>query len=150
MKVCVDSSLVLSWLLPTPESQASSILYQKWEREGVEVLAPSSLTEEVISILREQVFRGRLTPSEGERAFSLFLSLGLELVDTQELWVHAWELVQKLNLPQVREAIYLALAEVSGCELWTADRGGLGVLGNDSGIRWAGEVFEKQYKGLDL
>jgi predicted nucleic acid-binding protein len=142
MKVCVDSSLVLSWLLPTGESSGASILYQKWEKEGTEVWAPSFLTEEVISILREQVFRGRLTPEEGEKAFSLFSSIGIELYDTPELWKRSWELSRELNFPQVRETAYLALAHVLGCELWTADRRNSGILAENPQVRWAGEVFE--------
>ena len=143
MKVCVESSLVLSWILPTPESPAASILYQKWEREGVQVLAPSFLTEEVMSILRAQVFRGRLTPEEGDKAFSLFLSMGLELYDTPELWARAWELSGELNLPQVSYAAYLALAEISGCELWMADKRSLGIPTENPRVRWVGEVFSE-------
>ena len=146
MKVCVDESLVLSLILPTPESPASSILYQKWEREGVEVLAPSFLTEEVMSILRAQVFRGRLTPEEGDKAFSLFLSMGLELYDTPELWLRAWELVKELNLPQISRAAYLALAEISDCELWVAEKR---MWGESSPlIRWAGEVFSREHESF--
>jgi predicted nucleic acid-binding protein len=144
MKVCVDSSLVLSWLLPTGESSGASILYQKWEKEGTEVWAPSFLTEEVISILREQVFRGRLTPEEGEKAFSLFSSIGIELYDTPELWKRSWELSRELNLPRVREVAYFALAEVLECELWVEDRNSLNILGEDPHLRWVEEVFNRK------
>jgi predicted nucleic acid-binding protein len=140
----VDSSLVLSWLLPTPESPAASILYQKWDKEETQVLAPSFLAEEITSILREQVFRGRLTPSEGEKAFSLFLSMGLELHDSPELWRRSWELCQELNLPQVREVAYFALAEVLECELWVEDRNSLNILGEDPHLRWVEEVFNRK------
>jgi predicted nucleic acid-binding protein len=140
MRVCVDESLVLSWILPTPESQAGSILYQKWEREGAEVLAPSFLTSEVMSILRAQVFRGRLLPSEGEKAFHLLLSLNLNLVDSAELWARAWELSGELNLSYIREVSYLALAEISDCELWVAEKR---MWGDSPRLRWVGEVFSK-------
>jgi predicted nucleic acid-binding protein len=143
MKVCVDSSLVLSWILPTPESPASSILYQKWEREGVRVLAPSFLTEEVMSIIRGQVFKGRLTAEEGEKAFHLFLNLNLNLINSAELWLRAWELSGELNLPQVSSAAYLALAEIEDCELWMADKRSLGIPTENPRVRWAGEVFSE-------
>lgn len=50
-----------------------------------------------------------------------FLAQEIELRHPGDLEVRAWELAQQYNRPAAYDASYLALAEDSGCEFWTAD-----------------------------
>jgi predicted nucleic acid-binding protein len=121
MKVCVDASLTLSWLLPWEGSEKADAIFEEWARTRAEVIGPPLLFAEVTSVLREAVYRAKISPDEGEEAFRTFLGLGIRKVDHPELHIKAWELARELNQPKAYDAHYLALAELEGCELWTQD-----------------------------
>ncbi|MBI4307827.1 MAG: type II toxin-antitoxin system VapC family toxin [Chloroflexi bacterium] len=71
----------------------------------------------------------------GEEAFSIFCRLGIRPVHRPDLHLRAWEIAKELNTPRVYDMHCVALAELEGCELYTADRGLLRKLG--ARRRWA-------------
>lgn len=50
-----------------------------------------------------------------------FLSMGIEIRESPQLHLRALELAQELQRPAVYDTHYLALADILGCNLWTAD-----------------------------
>ena len=56
------------------------------------------------------------------RAVAAFLSQEVSLRHLHGIEETAWALARRWNLPTAYDAAYLALAEVTGCDLWTADR----------------------------
>jgi len=91
-------------------------------RRGDQLLGPPLLFIEVTSVLREKLIQRQITSQEAESAFSTFQLLPIARAWPQELHTKAWEIAKALNQRKAYDAHYLALAEIEGCELWTADR----------------------------
>jgi len=120
--VVVDASVMLKLLLPEEGSEAVHGLWRKWVEADIEITAPFLLAYEVVSVLRNKVFRQELPPEAGDAAIGAFLSQEVSLLHPHGIEETAWALARRWNLPAAYDAAYLALAEVTGCELWTADR----------------------------
>jgi predicted nucleic acid-binding protein len=88
----------------------------------MEVAAPFLLADEVISVLRNKVFRGELLPEAGEAALAAFLTQEVSLLHPHGIEEKAWGLAKQWNLPTSYDAAYLAWAELIESDLWTADR----------------------------
>jgi predicted nucleic acid-binding protein len=121
-EVCVDASLVVAWYLPEEFSDRAFELKERWAGEGKELVAPVMLASEVPSALRQAVYRGRIFPGEGDEAFETFLDSPIRIVQPENLLSRAWEIAKAVNAPRLYDAFYIALADIEGCELWTADR----------------------------
>ncbi|MSQ34046.1 MAG: PIN domain-containing protein [Dehalococcoidia bacterium] len=121
-EVCVDASLALSWVLPMDINVRSEALFQGWAREGTALLGPPLLYAETVSVIRNKVFRRLLTVEEGGDALELFFAYGVRAREPAGLYRQAFALATELRRPQAYDAQYVALAQIQGCELWTADR----------------------------
>lgn len=84
-------------------------------------MAPPLLFAEVASALRQRIHRGVLRQEEGNASFDRLLRLGIVEANPPSLKQRAWELANLYGHPRVYDAQYLALAEIEGCELHTAD-----------------------------
>ena len=121
-KVCVDASLVIAWLLPEELSDKAFALKTRWDAQGVVLVAPSLLASEVPSTLRQAVYRGRIPIGEAEEAFAAFLEMPIRVTQPENLLSRAWDIGKAVNAPRLYDAFYVGLADIEGCELWTADR----------------------------
>lgn len=123
MKVCIDASLALMWLLPAELNDQANAMRKKWDAEDVQLISAPLFNAEVTSVLREQVYFQKLLPEEGEEAFSLCLKMGVEIIrDSSRVQKKAWELAKKHDRPRTYDMQYLAVAEIEDCDLWTADK----------------------------
>lgn len=139
--VCVDASLVLSWLLSEQFSDAAFALRERWAAKGVELVAPIMLASEVPSVLRQAVYRGRISASEGDEAFAAFLEMPVHIIQPENLLPRAWEIGKVVNAPRLYDAFYVALADIEGCDLWTADRRLANLVQSKfPQVRWLGET----------
>lgn len=120
--VVIDASVILKLLLPEEQSETVRSLWTRWIEQEAEIVAPFLLAYEVISVLRNKVFRGELPPEAGEAAFSAFRSQDISLLHPDGIEEKAWGLAKQWNLPTSYDAVYLALAELMKYDLWTADR----------------------------
>ena len=58
--VVVDTSLVVKWLLPEPDSPSALEQRRRWEAEGVVPSAPDFLLLEVHNVLWKKLQRGEI------------------------------------------------------------------------------------------
>jgi predicted nucleic acid-binding protein len=119
--VCVDASLVVRLYLPDERSAAVDTLFSRWMQDNVSLIGPPLLYAETPSILRQAVFLGRIDPELGQLAFEGFCSLGIAIVSPNDLHVRAWELAKEHGQRRIYDSMYLAVAQVQGCDLWTGD-----------------------------
>jgi predicted nucleic acid-binding protein len=119
--ICVDASLVLSWLLPEDLSGQAFRLRSVWDAAQEPLVAPPLIREEVPSSLRTATYRGRITNDEADEALAAFLELDIRILEPRRLLANTWELGKQLNPPRLYDFFYVALAQIQGCELWTAD-----------------------------
>ncbi|MYH49013.1 MAG: type II toxin-antitoxin system VapC family toxin [Gammaproteobacteria bacterium] len=119
--VVVDASLAVKWLVEEDDSDKAHALLQSWEARDVTRIAPHLLPFEVAHALHRRTLRGELKAGDGARMIARLLESRLELRQPPGLHVRALRLAGQLNQSAVYDAHYLALAEMLGCELWTAD-----------------------------
>jgi predicted nucleic acid-binding protein len=90
--------------------------------EEVQLIAPVFFEVETDSILRQKAsLRRELTADQAQRAFASLRALPIKTRHSAEQRERAWEIASEFQFPTVYDATYLALAELSQCEFWTAD-----------------------------
>lgn len=138
--VCLDASLVLAWLLPEELSEVALALRQRWKNGEAELIAPPLLNIEVPSALRQAAYRGRITIDEADEALATFLEMGIRLRQPEGLLTQAWSLAKAVNAPRLYDMFYVAVAELEGCQLWTADRRLLNLVAHRTAlVKWVGD-----------
>jgi predicted nucleic acid-binding protein len=139
-KVCVDASVVVSWLFDEEYSHSADALRREWHDQGVQMLGPALFHVEVTSAIRQRVYFGQIQPEEGEEVFLIYLDIPIRIIDGQEIYRLAWQLAKEHNSPVCYDMQYLAVAELEDCELWTADSRLVNSLkGKNPRVRWIGE-----------
>ena len=121
LQVCVDASVVIPLVVYEALSEQVRALWVDWRTRNLSIVAPFLLGFEVTATLRKKVHRGLLTPEEGELAFRIVHSQGIQFLHPADLHWRAWELAVRFNRPTAYDSYYLALAATLGCEFWTAD-----------------------------
>ena len=138
--VVVDASLAFKSLVSEENSDKARALSRSWADEGIQAAAPYLMPVEVTNALHRRVARGDLSVEDAIRLLGHLLASGIELRDVPDLHVRALQLAGQLRQGAVYDAHYLALANVLGCEFWTADerfyRAAELVIPN---VRWIGE-----------
>lgn len=86
------------------------------------IIAPPLLPSEVANIIRQRQRRGQLELDDARAILASFLALPIALLSPETLYDRALILAHEYDLPAVYDAQYIALAELLGAALWTADR----------------------------
>ena len=121
-QVAVDASFLLKIFLPENKSGQAEELWEAWVGDYIEIVAPTLITFEVSSVIRNKVFRGILAEREGGEIISLLKEFDISLIYTEELLDIAWEIGTILNTPNLYDCFYLALPRLLRIPLWTADK----------------------------
>lgn len=109
--IVVDASAAVSGLLragPAREHLSATALH-----------APHIVDIEVVEALRRLVLRNAVLAPDAARAIATWSSLGLHRYPTAGMIDRVWALRHNVS---AYDAAYVALAEVLGCSLLTADR----------------------------
>ena len=83
-----------------------------------EILAPSILTAEVTNAVKKHVSLRIITSAVGREKITLLSMLPIDLIDTQRLSLHIWELARTLS---TYDACYVSLAMHLDDRLMTSD-----------------------------
>ena len=120
--VCIDASFVVRLATSNAETTVFRDLWQQWELEKYQKIAPTLFYYEIINAFHRYAISGELTPEEAEKALEYSLSLEIEFYRNVSLHRKAFNLAKKLALPAAYDAHYLALAQDLSAEFYTADR----------------------------
>ena len=136
----MDASLASKWLVSEENSDKARALSRFWASEGIQAAAPYLMPVEVTNALHRRVLRGELPVEDAIRLLEHLLASGIELRDEPDLHTRALQLASQLRQGAVYDAQYLALADILGCEFWTADERfyRAAALVNES-VHWIGE-----------
>jgi predicted nucleic acid-binding protein len=135
--IAVDASVAAKWIFPEEYSAQARALLRATLQAREPIVSPPLLPIEVTNIVRQRMRREGLTLFEGQRRLALFLTLPVTLHATQALHGRALEIADRHGLPAAYDAHYVALAELSGCALWTDDQRLLNTLaGSLPFVRW--------------
>ena len=121
LRVCVDASVAVKWVLPEEHSREALSFYEDAAASQTEVIAPPHLPVEVANAVWRKVARELITFEEALEALSTFGRFRVGLMIPPDLLVEAVRLAQDAKRPTVYDTTYVALAQLTGCELWTAD-----------------------------
>jgi len=121
-KVVVDASLALRWVLEDEKEARVDASLHQWIVSFTEMLVPPLFLAEVTNSLYLSIKRKRLDPEEARTALSI-LQQGVQVTEPPDLYLRSLELALEYKTTNAYDAQYLALAEIEGCELWTADKG---------------------------
>ena len=138
--VVVDASLAFKWLVSEENSDLAQSISRSWANNGIQVVAPYLMPVEVANALRRRVVRGELTLDDAVQLLEYLLASGIELRDEPNLHARALQVQVDLNQGAVYDAHYLALADILGCEYWTADeRFYRSAAPSAQNVHWIGE-----------
>lgn len=128
--------------MPEPDSELARALWQKWVGERVARVAPPLLLSEGVSVIRNRTHRKLIPPDEAGEMVKAYLGLPIAIAFPEGLVIRAWELATRFNRPAAYDSHYLALAEMLGCEFWTADERLFNAVSHD--LPWV--KFLKHFK----
>jgi predicted nucleic acid-binding protein len=126
---CVDASVAVKWLLREEHTDRAMALLRAAGSERRPIVAPVQFAAEVSSAIHKQVRAGNLTLDEGLARLYRFGRIRVEQISLDGLRERALTIALKANMKWIHDAFYVALAEMLGCELWTADEVLIAALG---------------------
>jgi len=120
--ICVDSSVAAKWLFEEEHSfPARALLRDALERREP-IVAPPLLPSEVANVVRQRLRQRQLELGEARTLLAQFLAIPISLQTTDNLYDRSLLLAHEYALPAIYDAQYVALAELLGATLWTADQ----------------------------
>lgn len=138
--ICVDASVAAKWSLVEEHSGQARDLLRDALTQQEPIIAPPLLPSEVANVIRQRLRQGQVHLDEARALLALFLALPIRLQAPATLYDRALVLANEHNLPTVYDAQYIALAELLGVTLWTADQRLLRALGGKLPfVRWIAE-----------
>jgi predicted nucleic acid-binding protein len=118
----MDASACAAWFVPDEASPRSRRALQEVTEGRLRLVEPTLWEYELLNLVRVAVLRKRLTEQEAKSALRLFLEVPSRVVSPDAgLRLHALDLACRHAL-SAYDAVYLALAELQGVPLGTADK----------------------------
>ncbi len=90
-------------------------------RDEHQILAPTLLRSQVLSLLHQAVRRGEMSSKDAERHLDYVRGLRLRLLGDRVLQNVAWKIARRLEWSDTFDAEYVALTELQGDALVTLD-----------------------------
>lgn len=138
--VVVDASLAIKWVLKEPYTEQALALAVEWTVAGTRPLSPCLLLVEATNVLHRRATLGHISLSQAGQLLAGLLDMGIEIRESPQIHFRALELAQELRMPAVYDTHYLALADILGCDFWTADeRFYNSVRERQPRVRWLGD-----------
>ena len=123
IEMCVDASVVVKLLFKGETHRVTARrLVKDCLDNHVTMIAPPFFESEVDTAVRKRVFAGRLTPADGKQAFKYLDQFSVQVISSKPIRQRAREIAEEFSQRTVYDSVYAALAELRGCELWTADK----------------------------
>ncbi len=133
--VCVDASFALKLVLIEPDTPRVLETWGRWETDRFTIIAPWLWRFECDSVLRRKVWQRLIHEDHAREARLALRRRNVRLVHPQRVMDRAWELATEFGRPTIYDMVYVATAELRGCELWTADQRLINAVARFSWIR---------------
>jgi predicted nucleic acid-binding protein len=120
---CVDASVAIKWVVKGEPFRAKA---RKLLREslagGITLIAPPLFEYETESVIQTKVVNRKISAADADLALQALAAVGVRLVTHPDLIKRARDIARQFNQPKIYDSLYAALAELRGCEFWTADK----------------------------
>ena len=119
----IDASVVIKRLIREDHSDRAHALFADTLLAGLTLFAPPLLPSEVTNVLFQRTRRQQntISPGEADGALAMFLTLPIHLEVPPDLYPRALHFARASGQRATYDCVYVALAEILGVELWTAD-----------------------------
>ena len=121
--VCIDASVGVKWLVHEDDSVVALRLRHDILIRGSTLIAPPHMSSEMASAIHKRYYAGTMSPESARVALAMLPGVRPEPVFRAELPLRAFEIAAQFNLKWIYDAFYVALADIVGCDMWTADAG---------------------------
>ena len=138
--ICIDASIAAKWVLTEEFSDAALDLANECLDQGRPLIAPPLIQAEVANTLRQVMIKHAVSLRQVLLLYRGFAMYPISFVAPPRLYEDALQIAERFGLPAAYDSQYVALAQMVGCSLWTADRRLLNALGNRLPfVRWIGD-----------
>lgn len=119
----IDASVAVKWVMKGEpyRKQARSLLHDSLAT-GISLIAPPLFEYEVESVIQEELLHGYLSVADADRALRALDGAGVQIVTDARIRSRARQIARRFRQRRVYDSVYAALAELRGCDFWTADR----------------------------
>ena len=119
----IDASVAIKWVVKGEpfRDKARQLLYDA-RSKGIRLIGPPLLEYEVESVLQRRLHCGRATVAAVDASLAAFYAVGVRIVTHPDMVRRAREIARRFNQERIYDSLYSALAELRGCEFWTADK----------------------------
>lgn len=119
----IDASVAVKWVMKgeSYRRQARKLLRES-HTAGVTLIAPPLFEGETESVIQEEVFFGHVSIADADKAIRALDRAGVQIVHDPRVKERARQIARQSSQRRVYDATYAALAELRGCEFWTADK----------------------------
>ena len=119
----VDANVALNRVVSILPYHAQAVrLVEDLATSKTELVAPAYFPAEVDSALRMAVLHKAIRAADAPAFHAALDALPVTMIYDPALRVLARQLADQLGAPRVYDATYVALAQLRGCDLWTADK----------------------------
>jgi predicted nucleic acid-binding protein len=122
--IVVDASVAGAWLFAEPFSARAQVVLAALDARRIVALAPDRFAEEMLRVCQKKTAPpptgAGIAPPDAWARFLDVVTSPIEFLESEELHERAWQLALAAQLT-THDALYLALAEAWGGELWTLD-----------------------------
>ena len=119
----IDASVAIKWLVKQePFRNQARQLLRDAQLNTISLIGPPLLEYEVESSLQRRLYYGRTTTKAVDASLNSFYALRIRIVSHRDVIAHAREIARRFNQECIYDSVYAALADLRGCEFWTADK----------------------------
>jgi predicted nucleic acid-binding protein len=120
---CVDASVAIKWVVKseTWRKKARRFLLESLQN-GYTLIAPPLFAYETESVLQGRLQAQAMTVAAVDEALTRLATFRVQLVTHPDMVTRARAIARQFNQPRIYDSLYAALAELRGCEFWTADK----------------------------
>jgi predicted nucleic acid-binding protein len=119
--LCLDTSVWIPYLVPEVYQPQSRKLVAEALSLSIPLVAPAFAWAEVGSVLRKKNRMGVITTEEALGFFEDFCELPINYIEEETIRAITWKIADKYGLSTLYDAAFLACAESTSAEFWTAD-----------------------------
>lgn len=121
MTVVVDACLALKWSLEEEDTKEALALWDQWQDAAEQVIAPPIFRSEVTDVLYRRVRQAQMRLDDAASILDFLIDI-VAIREPSSLYNRALALAKALGQGSAYDTLYLALADLHDCEMWTADR----------------------------
>ncbi|MDQ1328588.1 MAG: hypothetical protein QG641_1873 [Candidatus Poribacteria bacterium] len=119
----IDASIAIKWLIDDEPfcDNARKLLFNA-KQAGLMLIAPPILVYEVESVLQFRLRRSLASLSAVDESLDTFYDISVKILTHPDMVIYARKIARSFQQNRIYDSLYAALAELRGCEFWTADK----------------------------